>query len=119
MDFLKPQLLTSMAFVWTLGVAGLISKGAFQCPQLYFENRIENAIKVKTRFENLVSKQDSKRDQKRPRNGLETFTVIIPIEKRLQLFLEERKGGTELSSNMYHEVYSFTSFLVFKLLIKS
>ena len=78
MDFLKPQLLTSMAFVWTLGVAGLISKGAFQCPQLYFENRIENAIKVKTRFENLVSKQDSKRDQKRPRNGLETFTVIIP-----------------------------------------
>ena len=77
-DFLKPQLLTSMAFVWTLGVAGLISNGAFQYPQLYFENRIKNAIKVKTRFENLVSKQDSKRDPKRPRNGLETFTVIIP-----------------------------------------
>ena len=66
-----------------LGVAGLISKGAFQCPQLYFENRIENAIKVKMHFENLVSKQDSKRDQKRPRNGLETFTVIIPIVHRI------------------------------------
>ena len=67
----------SMAFVWKLGVAGLISKGAFQCPQLYFENRIENAIKVETHFENLVSEQDSKRDQKRPQYGLKTASKLL------------------------------------------
>ena len=69
------------ALVWTSGVTCLISKVAFQCPQLAVRklNQKNAAIKVEN---SSVSKRVSKRE---PRNDLETFTAIVRNGKRLSV----------------------------------
>lgn len=71
----------SFALVWTSGVTCLISKVAFQCPQLAVRklNQKNAAIKVEN---SSVSKRVSKRE---PRNDLETFTAIVRNGKRLSV----------------------------------